>query len=229
MENFDIFLQNSYIPIYGVTLLLSLYKYPKYFDSKLKYLPIIFIYTFLNELLGRIIRNYEEFRLISNEVYSDYNWLIFNVYTIIFYLYFYYIFWSHFEIKISRKIIYWGAILFLVVSMINSFIQNFNMIPQVYGYVFGGLILIYCLILYFKKFFSLQKDFAFKEDILFWLSVGLLIFYVGYLPIKVIRYVHTMDGLVSPPLVKRIHLLLIIISYSCFIIGFIRMKKRFSK
>ena len=229
MENFDIFLQNSYIPIYGIALLLSLYRYPKYFDSILKYLPILFIYTFLNELLGRLIRSYDEFSLISNEVYSDYNWLIFNVYTIIFYLYFYYVFWCHIENKRSRKIIYWGAILFLVTSIINAFIQSFNMIPQVYGYVFGGLVLIYCLVSYFKKFFSIPKDFGAKEDILFWLSVGLLIFYVGYLPIKVIRYVNTMGGLASPLIIKRIHLSLIIICYSCFIIGFVRMKKRFVK
>ena len=206
-----------------------MYRYPKYFDTILKYLPILFLYTFLNELLGRLIRNYSQFSLISDELYSDYNWLIFNIYTIIFNLYFYYIFWCKIENKLDKKVIYWGAILFAVVSIVNAYIQNFNMIPQVYGYVFGGLVLIYCLISYFKKFFSIPKKFTTKEDILFWLSVGLLIFYVGYLPLKVIRYMNTMEGAASPLVIKRTHLLLIIASYTCIIVGFIRMKKRFTK
>lgn len=226
---FDIFLQNAYIPIYGITLLVSIYRYPKYYESKLKFLPILFIYTFLNELLGKLITNYEEFSLITSDTYSDYNWLIFNIYTVIFYLYFYYIFWHYIESKQSRNIIFYGAILFLAVSLINAFIQNFSMIPQTYAYVVGGLILIYCISVYCKKFVALPDIFRNKENILFWLSTGLLIFYLGYLPIKIIRYINTMEGLTPHPMVKRIHLLLIIISYTCFIIGFLRMKKRLAR
>ncbi len=229
MEYFDIFLQNAYIPIYGITLLLSLYKYPKYYDSRLKYLPILFLYTFLNELLGKLISDHEEFSLVASDTYSDYNWLIFNVYTIVFYLYTYYIFWNYIESKRSRKTIFYGAILFLAVSLINAFIQNFSMIPQTYAYVVGGLVLIYCNISYFKKFFALPDSFRIKQDILFWLSAGLLIFYIGYLPIKIIRHIYITQGLTPGIWVKRIHLPLIIISYTCFIIGFLRMKKRLAR
>ncbi len=226
---FDFFLKNSLVPIYGITLLMSLIKYPKYYESILKYLPIIFIYTLLNEFLGLLINDYEEFSIISNNFYVDYNWLIYNLYMVIFYLYFYYVFRSYVASSREKMNILYGGIFFLLVCIINAFVYNFSKIPQVYSYVVGGLVLIYCSILYFKKFFSIPKEFVIKEDILFWLSVGLLIFYIGYLPIKVIRYVYTMEGLASPLIVKRIHLSLIIISYSCFIIGFLRMKKRFIK
>lgn len=229
MENFDTFLQNSYIPIYGITLALSLYRYPKYFDSKLKYLPILFLYTFLNELLGRLIRNYEEFSLISNKIYSDYNWLIFNVYTIIFYFYFYYLYWNYTERQQSKKIIFYGAVVFAIVSLVNASIEDLSKIPQVYTYVIGGLLLIYSIIVYLRRFFTIPRDFKIKEDILFWISTGLLVFYTGYLPIKIIRYIYTSQGLTPEPIIKRIHLLLILISYTCIIIGFIRMKRRFAK
>ena len=229
VENFDIFLQNSYIPIYGITLLVSLYRYPKYFDSQLKYLPIVFLYTFLNELLGKLIRNYEEFSLISNKVYSDYNWLIFNVYTIIFYLYFYYIYWNYFENRRIKNVILYSTALFIAVSLINAIVEDLSRIPQVYTYVVGGLILIYCTMTYVKKFSTIKKDFNAKENILFWLSIGLLIFYLGYLPIKILRYINTIQGITPEPIIKRIHLLLIIMSYSFFILGFLRMKKSLTK
>ncbi len=226
MENVDYFLQNSYIPIYGVTLLLSLYKYPKYFDSRLKYLPIIFFYTLLNELLGYLINSYEEFSLISADAYHNYNWLIYNIYMLVFYLYFYYIFRFYIEdLKQKRNILY-GAIFFLIVCITNAFIDDFSKLPQVYSYITGGLVLIYCSILYLKKFFALKKFFTTKENLLFWLSTGLIVFYAGYLPIKVIRYIHTIHETPNPPIVKRIHFILIIVSYLCFIIGFLRMRRR---
>ncbi|CAM4349025.1 Histidine kinase N-terminal 7TM region domain-containing protein [Zobellia nedashkovskayae] len=214
------------MPIYGVTLLLSLYKYPRYFDSKLKYLPILFFYTLLNEFLGYLINNYEEFSLISADTYHNYNWLIYNIYMLIFYLYFYYIFRFYIEDLKHKQHIVYGAIFFLAVCLVNAFIDDFSKLPQVYSYVTGGLILIYCSVLYLKKFFAIDKIFTTKENLLFWLSTGLVVFYAGYLPIKVIRYIHTIHETPTPPIVKRIQFTLIIVSYLCFIIGFLRMRRR---
>ncbi len=229
MLYFDTFLDYIFVPLYAVTLILSLSRYPKYYDTNLKYLPVLFIYTFLNELLGGVIRNYEEFSLISKEIYLDYNWLIYNLYMVIFYLYFYYIYYCYVEGRSEKTNIFYGGFLFLTTCLINVFLDDFTKIPQVYSYVVGGLVLIYCLVIYLKKFADLSDSFKFKENILFWISTGLLIFFMGYLPIKIIRYINTMDGLTPHPLVKRIHLSLIIISYTCFIIGFLRMKKHLSK
>lgn len=229
MEYFDAFLASSFIPLYGIALVLSIIKYPKYFDSKLKYLPILFFYTFLNELLGVLIRNYGEFSLISKDIYLDYNWLIYNLYMVIFYLYFYYIFYAYVESRKEQITICYGGIFFLTICSINVFFEDLTKIPQVYAYVAGGLVLIYCLVVYLTKFSALPDIFRNKENILFWLSTGLLIFYIGYLPIKIIRYMNTIEGLTPNPLVKRIHLSLIIICYTCFVIGFLRMKKRLAK
>lgn len=226
---FDDFLKNALLPIYGITLLLSLYRYPKYFESKLKFLPILFIYTLLNEFLGYLINYYQEFSIIPNTLYEDYNWLIYNLYIVIFYLYFYYIFRSYVESSREKTNIFYGGVFFLFVCTINAFLEDFSKVPQVYSYVSGGLVLIYCITLYFKKFFSIPGVFKSKEDILFWLSSGLMLFYVCYLPIKVIRYIHTTQGTTPEPIVKRTHLLLILISYTFFIIGFLRMKKRYIK
>ncbi len=229
MIDLDYFLKSSLIPMYVATLGLALFKYPKYFDSKLKYLPIIFFYTLLNEFLGSLINNYEEFSLISTDTYHNYNWLIYNIYMLVFYLYFYFIFRFYIEDSKHKQNIKYGAYFFLTVCLINSFIDDFSKVAQVYSYVIGGLILIYCTILYLKQFFSINKIFSTKENLLFWLSNGLLIFYAGYLPIKVIRYIHVIQGTTPSIIVKRVHLTLLIISYLLFIIGFLRMKRGLRK
>ncbi|SIS87443.1 hypothetical protein SAMN05421766_104546 [Zobellia uliginosa] len=230
MVDFDFILLNSLIPMYAVTVGLALLKYPKYYESKLTYLPIIFIYTLLNELLGYLINNYQdEFSLISIETYRNYNWFIYNTYMLVFYLYFYYIFRFYIDDPKHKRNIYYGGIFFLVVCLINAFVDNFSKLPQVYAYVFGGIILVYSTLMYLRKFFSIDLLFKTKENLLFWLSSGLFIFYAGYLPIKVIRYIHTIHETPTPPIIRRIHWSLIIISYLFFVIGFLRMKRRMPK
>ncbi len=226
MIDLDYFLKNSLIPMYVITLGLALFRYPKYFDSKLKYLPIIFFYTLLNEFLGYLINNYEEFSLISANTYRNNNMVIYNIYMLIFYLYFYYIFRFYIDDSKQKQNILYGAIFFLFICLINAFIDDFSRLPQVYSYLAGGIVLIYTCTLYLKKFFAIDKIFPTKENLLFWLSTGLIIFYAGYLPIKVIRYIHSIQETPTPPIVKRIHLTLIIVSYLCFVIGFIRMRRR---
>ncbi len=229
MADLDFFLKNALIPMYAITLGLALFKYPKYFESKLKYLPIIFIYTLLNEFLGYLINNYEEFSLISAKTYQNYNWLIYNIYMVVFYLYFFYVFRFYIEDSKQKQNIQYGAIFFLFICLINAFIDSFSKLPQVYSYIMGGIILVYCCFSYLNKFYKINKIFIAKENLLFWLSIGLSVFYIGYLPLKIIRHIHLINDTTPSILIKRIHFTLIVVNYLCFIIGFLRMKRRLPK
>lgn len=221
----DTFMENSYIPLYGITAVLSLYKYRKYFNTSLKYLPILFIYTFFNELLGELISEYELFSLFQKSLYITYNVIIYNIYNVIFYLYFYYIFWNSLVNEKQKRIIVYGGIIFLLIAVINPFFENFMIEAQTFTYVFGGIVLLLCTIFYFVQLRDPNRVFSINRDLLFWLSVGLFIFYSGYLPIKVDRYFNTIYDLRYLYL-RKIHLSLIIIMYTCFIIGFVRMRRR---
>lgn len=217
------FLEMGYIPLYAVTLMVSLWRYPKYFDTPLRFLPILFLYTFLNELLGILIILDEHIALIFSNL-SDNN-IIYNVYTIISYLYFFYIYRSFSTEMSFRKNIAYGAILFLISCVINIFSQSFTSNSQTWAYLVGGCILLYCTISYLWKFFSIPGKFTRKQNILFWISLGLTIFYIGYLPIKILRFYNPPNTYNESPLVKSVHLGLIFAMYILFIIGFIRMKR----
>lgn len=220
------FLENAYVPLYGITFLLSVYRYPKYFDTYLKYLPIIFIYTFLNELLGGFIKNYPEYRFFGSDALAFYNMVIYNIYNVIFYLYFFFIYKFYLDNKKIRKGIQYASIAFLIVATINPFFEDFVTSSQTATYTVGGLIILVCTALYFKQVFTTKNEIPWKNDLLFWISSGLFIFFSGYLPIKLLRFYHSTNSIIESTHLRLIHLSLIVTMYLLIIIGFLKMRRR---
>ncbi len=218
-------LDNLFMPFYGITLLVSLYKYPKYFDTKLQYLPIIFLYTFLNELLGYLIFSNYNISLFKNSTYTKYNIAIYNIYNIIFYLYFIYIFMYYIKDSKIKKNIKHGMMVFVVVALANPLFQSFSRSSQIGTYVFGGIVLLGSIYSYLKELPKKQKN-KWSKCLLFWLASGLLIFYIGYIPIKVFRHYFNIPAALENSILRPLHIALIIVCYVCFTIGFLRMKQR---
>lgn len=214
MEILDTILNDAYIPISGVSALVAILCFSAYKHTVLRYFPVILLYTFLSESLATYLLGYPE-----NTV------LIYNIYNLIFFLFFFYVFWSFVQQKEYKRTIIFSVSVFLLTSIINPFFQNFMLVSQLYVYIVGGLLLIVCIILYFLELLYSPKVLNVKKDLLFWISVGLLLFYVGYIPIKLIRiyFVTGSEVLMS---LRRVHLLLILIMHSCFIVGFLWTKKK---
>lgn len=217
------FLKNQYfVPLYGVTLFFSLIRYRRYFDSILKYLPIIIVYTLLTEILGYYILTYEEFQIIYIEKYAINNSLVYNIFDVVFFIYFFYIFWNTVENSKSKKIIKYGGILFILVSLINLFLQNFWLFPQVYSIIIGSAVLLLSLLLYLKELNKKSERISKYNNLLFWISVGLIVFYPFYPLFIIIGLYHSELYSQSYSITHRA---LIAIMYICFIIGFIKMKR----
>jgi len=210
----DTFLNNAYIPITGLSAMTAILCFFKYKETVLRYFPIILLYTFLSESLATYLLGYPD-----NTV------LIYNIYNIIFFLFFYYVFWSFVQRTRYKKAIVFCIGVFLIACIINPFFQNFIFISQLIIYVIGGLLLISCIILYFIEILYTSNVMRIQQDLLFWISVGLLIFYVGYIPIKLIRFFFTTAN-DSLPFLRSLQLLLILIMHSSFIIGFLWTTKK---
>lgn len=222
----EILFQNAHRIFYGMALVMALIRYPRYFDTPLKYLPILLMYTFLNEMLGYLVKYNEEIRFVWADFYSTYNVVIYNVYNLIFFSYFYFVFWSYISSKKSKKFIIIGAIVLLIVSAVNLFLQNVMFSPQTYAYVFGGILLIACVFLYFAELWKKYQTWFLKRDLLSWLGLGIILFYSGYLPIKILRHYNDINGLIEPPYVRTIQIILVLAMYSSFILGFLFMRRR---
>lgn len=226
LAGIDNFLENSFIPIYGITLIIAMYRYPKYFETSLKYIPILILYTFLNDLLGDLIYKYDAFSLTVNSLYNDYYYVIYNIYNIVFFIYFVFLFYHHIENLACKKVIKYIGLGFLVVSLINPLFQNFFLEYQYPTFFTGSILLIFCISRYLYEDFQERKAGVKKKNILFYLGWGLLIYHVCYLPIKLTRFYNGITDNLEAPFLRRIHLILILIMYTLFIVGFLKMKKR---
>lgn len=222
----DVFLENSFVPIYGITLVMAMIRYPKYFDTSLKYFPILLLYTFLNDLLGDLIYKYDSFSLAFNEVYNDYYFVIYNIYNIVFFLYFLYLFRNYIESRRFRKLIKYAALTFLAASFINPFFQDFFLEYQYLTFFVGSVFIIVCIARYLYEDYKNRKAGLKTKNILFFIGTGLLVYHVCYLPIKAIRFCNGIMGLLESPWLRRIHLSLILVMYGLISFGFLRMKKR---
>ncbi len=211
---------DGFILLYGVTLLFSIVRYRRYFDSVLKYFPIIIGYTFLTELLGYLIRENENFQIVYLEDYSVSNSIFYNIFDIILFLYFFYIFWYISTRSKHKILIKYGAIIFIVISILNPFIQDFIVFPQIYALTIGSFVLVACTIMYLQELHSKSKRIPNRKNLLFWISLGLMSFYSFY-PALMIIGVYYRNYAQS---IRPLHYGLIILMYLCFIIGFAMMR-----
>jgi hypothetical protein len=226
MSIFDSFLEYSFIPMYGVTLFLALWRYPMYYNSRLKFFPVLIAYTLISEILGFLVRDYDNFSLFLNDLFRNYTWVIFNIYNIVFFYFFYYVFWYHLKKPWHRIYLLSGMAVVGFGSIYNAQISSFLYESQIFAYLAGGVVLIGAILIYLYNHAKEEGRFFDVGDLLSWLCLGMLFFYSGYLPIKIIRYYNTIYQINDNPIIRRVHLSLILLMYALFAIGFLRMDRR---
>lgn len=215
------FIKSQYFLIfYGITWFFSIIYYRKYFDTVLKYFPIFISYTFLSELLGYLIYRFEDFQLVYNPQFSLSRSIVYNVYYLLFFGYFIKIYQSLFEeLKHKRlaQLMFWGLI---VVTIINSFFKNPLIFTLVQAFLYGAISLSILIILHLNIIYK-RSDFVYF-NLMFWVGLGLIAFHLPYIPIKIIKeyYNHLYASF------YQIHLMLIVLMYILFCIGFIKSSRR---
>ena len=186
------------------------------------------MYTFLTELAGIIFKTYEEWDLVFSDLLHYNNWVIYNIYNIIFFLYFIYVYWICVKIEKFRRIILFGGLLYIAASLFNLYIADFMTQFQMIAYFVGAISVIVFTLFYGSYLRSVTGQWFVSTNLLSWLSLGMLIFFLGYLPIIIVGHFDLIDR-ERFFIVRRIHLLLIIIMYVCFILGFIKMSRQSAK
>ncbi|MDT0608101.1 hypothetical protein [Croceitalea rosinachiae] len=221
----DFLLENYFISIYGITLVLSIIRYRRYFDTVLKYFPIIIAYTLFNEILGGMIKYFDEFQVVFIDKYSYYNVILFNLYSLIFFLFFYYVYWNSIQNISHKNIVKIGAVIFLSIYILSLFFQNPMLMHLYYAYTIGAIVLILCVLFYFKKIFSeKEKPYKHHQNLLFWVSLGLLVFYVFDPALMIIGLKN--DYIYIKYNLHTLLYILIVAMYTFFIIGFLLGKRR---
>ncbi|CAN0588863.1 unnamed protein product, partial [Laminaria digitata] len=123
-----------------------------------------------------------------------------------------------------KKWIKYGALIGLTGYFISFFFQNPFHINLYYADLVASLILVFFIGLYFKEKKMETNAFSMKHNLLFWTSLGLLIFHIFFPFIFIAAYK-------APVFYFEYHLhqllmILIVIMYGLFIAGFLMGKRK---
>lgn len=203
--------------LYASVFVISLIKFPLYRHTTLKLLPIILFLTMITEYLGYYLKDV---------VYDiPLNKFIYNLYYLIHFSFFFYIFMRMIENDRFKKNIKIGLVIFWLFFLSDLVFAGIFQSSFARTYIAGAAILIFCIILYYISILQSSLVLVIKNDLLFWVSVGLFLFYIGYIPIKIIKtWFYKPDSFFEFLLV--IQFSLIIVMYLFFLTGFLWMKKR---
>lgn len=211
--------------LYVVVFATSLWRYPAYFQTPLRWLPVLLMYTLLTETLGLIIRLNPDFSIVFREVYYNNNWLIFNVYSLLFFLYFYFVYSRYLKGKGAQVLLRYGGLAYGVAALLNGILDDFQTQSQVYAYGVGALVLMGSALAYLRQELEAGGPIPVGRNLLVWISAGIFLFYLGYTPIKYLKYL-VVNGHSSfyPTWMGPVHFGLIYTLYGCFLLGFLRMQ-----
>lgn len=225
MEGFYTFLTEQYIlPLYLIVWIVSVARYRSYFDTPLKYYPIYLMYTFLTEVLGYLIAHHEDFQFFSEEEYNWHNVIIFNIYSVISSQFFYYIYWKVLKIEKHRNWVKYGAVISLLGFVVSLFFQDPFHMNLYFADLLASTILVFAIVLYFKEKGNETSSYPWKHNLMFWMSLGMLVFYAIFPFLFLIAY--EIPKIWTEYRLRDVLKVLIVIMYGSFMIGVIFGKRK---
>ncbi len=119
-----------------------------------------------------IVRNYREFNSLFYHFvvlfeFSFYFWLFFKLQAL----------WKQKKIILFLFGLYFVSWIFELISLYTKDIRFYSD-----SYTFGNLLLLVCIISYFLRILATEQILGYKQDMLFWVSLGLLIYFLGSFP-----------------------------------------------
>ncbi len=206
--------------IAAITATIYFYKYKK---TQLRYLlPLIWLITII-EFIGPYLTE-NELLIIKGKDGTRYNLWLYNLLEIITFPTFFYIYIKSINNITFNKWVKFLFIGYILISILNwSLLQNFFKEWSELPYIYGSISLIITVIFYFIELLRSEKIIVFHRLLLFWISVGLLLFHTGVIPFSI-----KINGYALIPGIHELFLImyiLAIIMYLTFTFGFIWSKK----
>lgn len=204
-----------YILIYNVVLIFGLVYYKKYnHNLLLKFWFYFLIYSFLTECLATYI-------IYGIGIRATFTYNLWNIINTLLYMFFYgFLIKKHF-----RKYLIFGLFfLYAIYTLVELiFFKDIKVDLLVYNSIIGMFIISIPIMLYFVEILNSDSILTFQKSIYFWISIGVLIFNIGLIPVYVIAELINWQGVFN-----HIILGLNLIMAVCFITGFIVSKKEFN-
>jgi hypothetical protein len=212
-------MQGIYLYFEIIGLLTSLILYLKKRNKLLLYFIPFLVITVSVELVAWVLTS-------KNSVsgYLSFRYAMYNIFTALEFLFYSFLFYIHLKKPVFKKIVYLFFPVYSILVLINFlFVQGLTKTFHTYTFLLGSFFLVVFCCLYFYE--SVQPDKV--EDQLskqpfFWISSGLLIYYLGSVIINALfQYLTTNDlRIEGQKIYSIINNSLNVILYSSFCIAF---------
>ncbi|RMA57790.1 hypothetical protein BXY75_2595 [Ulvibacter antarcticus] len=184
----------------------------KYKHSSEKHFLYFLWLTFIIEIIGVIC--------IYNGIAVEWFYQIFMIISFLFYFYWYH---NILRKRIFRKTVYLVSGLFIILSIL-AYILPESFGNRAYAFIAGSIGLLVLTMFHFYQLLNSDEVLIVKYKLSFWISIGLLLFYLGMVPLaQLSKYLNT--GALSRMIIL---LSLNCILYGCYIIGFLWTKKKYN-
>jgi len=155
----------------------SIYFY-KYKNSYLKYFLILLWYVVANELIGKYIA----------DIKGENNPIYFNIYLFVNFIFLFSLYGHFLKRKLYKKIIFYFGIIYGILFIVNGiFFENYWIDLVFIPFIIGSCFLIISIIFYFIEIMNSENVLLIKQNLLFWISVGVLLFNIGIIPWLIFR------------------------------------------
>jgi len=174
--------------------------------------PFFLLFIVLVELAGRYI----------SVILLQKNAWLYNISTTVEFVFYAHIFLLTLHTPDFKKLAAWFMPVYPLLVLLNLvFIQGFTQFHS-YTMVLGSVVMIVLCCLFFYELLLNPVEEELRKDPMFWISTGILFFYLGDLSYNLLfNLVQKHAGHMSTKLFISINNNLILILYSCFIMGFL--------
>ncbi|WP_133259743.1 hypothetical protein [Pseudochryseolinea flava] len=160
------------------------------------------------------LKQYTEARLQNNYIY--------NVLTSLQYAYYFFLYYSIITIPRYRQWVLTFLVMFVVAVVVNFlWIQKLSVTAAFASYTFtlGAILLMMTIALFLVEILNTEKILYFKNYLMFWISIGLFVFYTGIIPF--VLSINLLPDFLSNDALAIMFFTLNLVMYSCFTLGFI--------
>lgn len=198
------------------TALISILFFKKLKETVYSFFIYYVIFVFFIELLG----------FLFAKVYNMNTDPIYNTYVIVTPIFYFLFYKSLFKKENNKKVMNFFLIIYFLFTLYDMLILKSNFMNDFFvnNMVFGSILIVIMLILFLIEIISNEEIiFNIKKSLIFWISIGALLFYIGSTPIIIGSNYLKFEGLFDTILT-----VLNLIMYGSFVIGFIYSDKKYN-
>jgi len=153
----------------------------KFKNSYWKWFPVYLGVIILTELIGEYLLHVKK-DLASNIALYSYFGIPIQ------FFFFYWLFYQQFKPAAKSKWPLISAAIYLICLVTDlAYISKIKLYFESFSYVIGCIFLLILILIYFARFIKSDEIIKYRTSMMFWVALGLMIFYIGAMPFFAFR------------------------------------------